>query len=88
MIFFDANENMTKSAIDKSLRMDGIQLEEFSSSYWVISEPHTYIDVSQSIDAAFKSREIKIINFAMLPFSMSQGDHHTFICDISTRLTM
>lgn len=84
-LFVDANEHVTKGRLFSLLGQDGIEIEEASNRYWGRTPPHTFINGTDPIDGVGKSKEVEIVNFAMLPFSQSPGDHRTFIVDISTR---
>ena len=81
----DANEHVTKGKLFSKLAADGIHLEEFSNKYWGRKPPHTFLNGTLPIDGAYKTKDVEIVNFAMLPFSMSPGDHRTFMLDVTTR---
>ena len=85
LLFMDANEHVTKGNLFLKLAADGIHLEEFSHKYWGTKPPHTFLNGSLPIDGAYKTKDVEIANFALLPFSISPGDHRTFMLDVTTR---
>lgn len=79
----DANKHVTKGKLFSKLAAAGIQLEEFSNKYWGTKQPHTFLNSTLPIDGAYKTKDVEVVNFAMFPFSISPGDHRTFMLDIT-----
>ncbi len=46
---------------------------------------YNFLNGTLPIDRAYKTRDVEIVNFAMLLFSLSPGDHRTFMLDVTTR---
>ena len=64
---------------------EGAGLIEFSHKYWGQTPAHTYITGTISIDSRYRSPDLEIVNFYMLLFSQSPGNHRTWILDISNQ---
>ena len=82
----DANEHMMDGKLRKMLEAEGVGLVEFSHKYWGKTPPNIYINGTIPIDAGYRSTDIEVTNFCMLPFINSPGDHRTWIIEVSTRL--
>ena len=57
------------------LEAEGVRLVEFSHKYWGAVPPNTYITGTIPIDAGYRSPDIEVTNFCMLPFINSPADH-------------
>ena len=60
-------------------------LIEFSHKYVGVVPPNTYINGTIPIDAGYRSPDIEVMNFCMLPFINSPGDHRAWIIEAFTR---
>ncbi len=59
--------------------------EEFIHKCWGPKEPYMHHAGKLPIDRGYKTREVEIVNLALLNFAESPGDHQSFVLDISTR---
>ena len=57
------------------LEDEGVGLVDFSYKYWGAVPPDTYINGTVPIDAGYRSQDIEVTNFCVLPFINSPGDH-------------
>ena len=84
-VIMDCNESFG-GPMDGALAAEGIELEEVSHHYWGQKEPHTYINCTQAINRAYKSKPLEVSYFQINSFIESPGgDHRFFIIDLTTR---
>ena len=69
----------------RNVRSKGMGLVEFSHKYWRVVPPNTYINETIPIDAGYRSPDIEVTNFCMLPFITSPGYHRSCITEAPTR---
>ena len=67
------------------LESEGVGLVELSHKYWGAVPPNTYINGTIPIDARYRSQDIEVTHFCMLPFINSPSDHIAWIIEASTR---
>ncbi len=86
LLFLDANKHVTKGKLFLMIAADGIHIEEFSHIFLGKLQPHTFLNGTILIDGAYKLCNVEVVNFAMLPFSMSPGNHRILMLNVTTCL--
>ncbi len=85
VLAMDVNAQPLFNSFYHQLQERGTELEEFSHKCWGPVPPYTHHTGKVSIDGAYRSPEVEIVNICMLTFAESPGDHQSLCFDISTR---
>jgi hypothetical protein len=81
----DINDHPLQNKLYRKLKDHNTNMEEFTHKCWGSKEPYTHHSGKSPIDGGYKTPEVKIVNFAILTFAESPGDHQLFVLDVSTR---
>jgi hypothetical protein len=84
VLVIDVNGHPLHNYLYRQLRERGTEMEEFSHKCWGPKAPNTHPGGKSSIDGAYKTPEVEIVNLCMLTFAESPGDHRSLCFDIST----
>jgi hypothetical protein len=71
----DINNHPLQNKFYTKLQEQNTELEEFTHKGWGHNELYTHHLGKTPIDGGFKTPEVEILNFAMLTFVESPGDH-------------
>ena len=84
-LVIDVNGHPLHNELYCQLQERQTDMEEFSHKCWGPKAPYTHPVGKSSIDGAYESSEIEIVNLCMFIFAESPGDHRSLCFDISTR---
>ncbi len=81
----DVNGCPLHNDLYQQLQEHRTEMKEFFHKRWGPKAPYTHPAGKSSIDGAYKSPEVEIVNLRMLTFVENPGDHRSLCFDISTR---
>jgi hypothetical protein len=84
VLLMDVNKHPFHNKLYNRFKAEQTEMEEFSHKCWGPKEPYTHTWGKYSIDEAYKTPEVEIVNLRMLTFVESPGVHRSLLFDIST----
>ena len=75
IVIIDTNGHTLAGKLRKRLETEGVGLIEFSHKSWGAVPFNLYINGIMPIDAEYRSQDVDVTNFCMLPIITSPMDH-------------
>jgi hypothetical protein len=81
LLVIDINDHPSCNKFYSKLIENNSEIDEFMHKCWGPKEPYTRHAGKSTIDGGYKTPEVELVNFSMLHFAESPGDHRSFLID-------